>query len=57
LSVISRWLGHASVAVTDQVYVHLLPNDDYASWRDRFRAARQAETNPTVVPLKQAHRP
>lgn len=28
-AVISRWLGHAPVAVTDRVYVHLRPNDDY----------------------------
>ena len=26
LAVISRWLGHASVAVTDRVYVHLRPD-------------------------------
>jgi integrase len=43
LSVISRWLGHASVAVTDQVYVHLRPNDDYTPWREQFRAARQSD--------------
>jgi integrase len=43
LSVISRWLGHASVAVTDRVYVHLRPNDDYARWRERYRTAREAE--------------
>lgn len=56
LSVISRWLGHASVAVTDQVYVHLLPNDDYQTWRDRFRAAREAETSPTVVAFSRSSR-
>jgi integrase len=47
LSVISRWLGHASVAVTDRIYVHLRPNDDYGIWREQYRAAREAETRTT----------
>jgi integrase len=51
LSVISRWLGHASVAVTDRVYVHLRPNDDYGIWREQFRAAREAETAKRGVPI------
>jgi integrase len=52
LSVISRWLGHASVAVTDRVYVHLRPNDDYSMWREQYRAARSAESSQRVVPLR-----
>jgi len=43
LSVISRWLGHASLAVTDRVYVHLRAEDDYGRWREQFRTAREAE--------------
>jgi integrase len=53
LSVISRWLGHASVAVTDRVYVHLRPNDDYGIWREQFRAAREVEAAKRVVPMRQ----
>ena len=30
LAVISRWLGLASVAVTDRVHVHLRPDDDHS---------------------------
>lgn len=52
LSVISRWLGHASVAVTDRVYVHLRANDDYSIWREQYRAAREAEAARCVVPLR-----
>lgn len=52
LAVISRWLGHASVAVTDRVYVHLRPDDDYAHWRDQFQAAREAASERRVVPLR-----
>jgi hypothetical protein len=43
LDVISRCLGHASVAVTDGVYVHLRADDDYTAWREQFRATRTAE--------------
>lgn len=52
LATISRWLGHASVAVTDRVYVHLRPSDDYTAWREQFRAAREAERDRRVVPLR-----
>lgn len=51
LAVISRWLGHASVAVTDRVYVHLRPDDDYSVWRERFRAAQTEAAERRVVPL------
>lgn len=46
LAVISRWLGHASVAVTDRVYVHLQPNDDYTQWRERYRIGRDGGRHP-----------
>jgi integrase len=52
LSVISRWLGHASVAVTDRVYVHLRPNDDYSMWREQYRAARAAESGQRTRPAR-----
>jgi integrase len=52
LSVVSRWLGHASVAVTDRVYVHLRPNEDYEVWREQFRAARDSEAARRVVPIR-----
>jgi integrase len=52
LAVISRWLGHASVAVTDRVYVHLRPDDDYTKWREQFRLAREAERDRRVVPIR-----
>ncbi len=51
LAVISRWLGHASVAVTDRVYVHLRPDDDYSMWRERFRTAPTDAAERRVVPL------
>ena len=51
LAVISRRLGHASVAVTDRVYVHLRPDDDYSMWRERFRAAQTDAAERRVVPL------
>ena len=53
LAVISRWLGHASVAVTDQVYVHLRPDDDYSVWRERFRTAQAEAAERRVIPLRQ----
>ena len=52
LAVISRWLGHASVAVTDRVYVHLRPDDDYSVWRERFRVAQDEAAERRVVPLR-----
>jgi integrase len=51
LAVISRWLGHASVAVTDRVHVHLRPDDDYPVWEDRFRAAQAESAERRVVRL------
>jgi integrase len=52
LATISRLLGHASVAVTDRVYVHLRPSDDYTALREQVRAAREAERERRVIPLR-----
>ena len=39
------------MAVTDRVYVHLRPDDDYSLWRERFRAAQAEAAERRVLPL------
>ncbi len=53
LEVISQWLGHKSLAVTANIYLHLRARRDYGSYREQFQAAREAERDRRVVPFRQ----